>query len=639
MEYKYLKSSIKPEDLKTLTNEQKLVLCEELRDKILNVVSSNGGHLASNLGDVELCVALLTVFDFKKDRVVFDVGHQAYAYKLLTGRFDEFDTLRQKGGISGFPRRSESIYDSFDTGHSSTSVSAALGMKRGEDISGQDDGYVIAVIGDGALTGGLAYEALNDLGHSSKKLIVILNDNEMSIDKNVGGLAKHLSKIRVSKGYLSAKKNTEYFLNTHFPILGKPVVKAIVGIKDFLRFVLYHKKSPIFENLGLNYYGPVNGNNLAELTESIIAIKDIPDPVLLHITTKKGLGYKFAEEMPSNYHGVGSFDLKEGAKEDVSKSYTHLFGSLMCEFALKNPNVAAVCAAMSKGTGLERFASEYPERFFDTGIAEAHAVTMAAGMSVEGVVPVVAVYSTFLQRGYDEIIHDVCFMNNHVVFCLDRAGFIGADGHTHMGIYDLSYMNAMPNMTVFSPFTKNEFISVMKYSIETAEGPCTIRYPKGNVTDTEYEDISLFEPKCIADSGYDYVLVTFGRLTENCTKAHDILLNQGIRGKVIHILCVKPLNTDSLIKMIGNIENVFMAEEGILTGGIGSTFGIELHRHGYRGNYDIFAVENGIIRAATVNEQLADNRLDAESIAERIKTLLDNNKQYSSRAQMFVRKI
>ena len=450
MEYRYLNDDLTPDYLHTLNASDRKALCGELREKIISTVSKNGGHLASNLGCVELTVALLSVFNYKKDKIVFDVGHQSYSYKLLTGRFSRFDTLRQQGGISGFPRRSESPYDAFDTGHSSTSVSAALGMARARDLSGSDE-YVIAVIGDGAMTGGLAYEAINDLGHSGSRMIVILNDNEMSIDKNVGGMSRYLKNLRISSGYISAKRMTENFLVKNMPVIGKPITRFIIAIKNFFRFLINKQVPSMFEDLGLIYYGPIDGHDTESLIKALDAVKDLRHPVLLHVCTKKGKGYSFAENEPSSYHGVGPFDRETGVGKSSKLTYTSAFAGAMLEVAAKNKNVVGISAAMAQGTGMDKFANKFPTRFFDCGIAEEHAVTMAGGLSVSGYIPVVAIYSSFLQRAYDQIIHDVCFMNNHVVFAVDRSGFVGNDGHTHNGLYDITYLNSVPNMTLLSP--------------------------------------------------------------------------------------------------------------------------------------------------------------------------------------------
>ena len=625
MDYKILGTDLTPSYLQSLSREDRELLCAELRDKIIDTVSKNGGHLASNLGAVELTVSL-SVFDYTKDKIVFDVGHQSYSYKLLTGRYKEFHTLRQQGGISGFPRRSESPYDAFDTGHSSTSVSAALGMARARDIKGSDE-YVVAIIGDGAMTGGLAYEALNDLGHyKNTNMLVILNDNEMSIDKNVGGMSKYLKDLRISSGYLSAKKNTESFLNK-IPVLGKGIIALIMGIKRFFRFLIYRQTPSMFEDLGLRYYGPIDGHNTEELIKAFNSVKDLNVPVLMHIVTKKGKGYRFAEENPSDYHGVGPFDIETGVKKSNKLSYTGAFSGALVETATRNKNVVGICAAMAIGTGMDAFAYKFPSRFFDCGIAEEHCVTMAGGMAASGMIPVVAIYSSFLQRAYDQILHDVCYMNNHVVFGVDRAGFVGNDGHTHNGMHDISYLNSMPNMMILSPRDYSDLKICVDYAVNKVNGPVAIRYPRGASPYEEegplYRDCSeINKPHVVTDNGDDYVLITTGLFGKVCDKAQDILKSQGINGRVVCLTVLKPLNTSDIIDVIGKSRYVFTGEEGILTGGFGESLKLELTRAGYTGRVDNFAVEDQMIRAGTVEQQLKCAGLDAESIASRIAKII-----------------
>ncbi|MCQ2533138.1 MAG: 1-deoxy-D-xylulose-5-phosphate synthase [Clostridia bacterium] len=620
MEYKYLGQNLTSDKLKSLTNAERKVLCAEIRDKIIKTVASNGGHLASNLGTVELTVALLSVFDYEKDKFVFDVGHQSYSYKLLTGRYDRFDTLRTKDGISGFPRISESPYDSFDTGHSSTSVSAAAGIARAGVLNKQNYN-TIAVIGDGAMTGGLAYEAINDIGHAKTKMLIILNDNEMSIDKNVGGLSQHLSKIRLSGSYIHAKHSTEQFLNKHLPFFGKPIINFIVNVKDFLRFVIYRKRPTIFDDLGLKYYGPVDGHDTEGLINALNAVKDIDDPVLLHVCTKKGMGYSFAEKNPSNYHGVGPFDVNKGVEMSGKESFTSAFSKLLVEKAKHNDKIVAVCAAMSQGTGLDLFKDEFPNRFFDCGIAEEHAVTMAGGLSVSGLIPVVGIYSSFLQRAYDSIIHDVCFMNNHVIFAVDRAGFVGNDGHTHNGLFDMAYFNTMPNITIMAPCNYEELDFCFEYAINDCEGPVAIRYPRGSAKFNKsiysnYEMVA--RPHSIQKYGNDFVLISFGNMCDNALNAVNKLNDNGIKGELIHIAMVKPLPVDDLLVRLGTVKNVFTCEEGVLNGGIGETLQYQLLNKGYSGTVEVFAVEDSIVRAASQNEQFKMTGLDSDSLCNRI---------------------
>ena len=613
-----------PETLKAMKPEEREQLCLELRDKILNTVSSNGGHLASNLGAVELTVALLSVFDYKKDKIVFDVGHQAYSYKLLTGRFDRFNTLRQKDGISGFPRISESPYDAFDTGHSSTSISAAMGIARARDLEGKKYN-VVSVIGDGALTGGLAYEAINDLGHSKTRMIIILNDNEMSIDKNVGGLSKHLSKLRISSGYISAKQTTESFLKK-LGFVGRGLIKIILAIKDFFRFLLYRKTPSMFDDLGLNYYGPVDGHNMRDLIKAFDGAKEIKGPVLIHVITKKGKGYEPAETNPSDYHGVGPFNLETGVGASKT-SYTTVFANTMTELAAKNPKIVAISAAMTLGTGLDNFQMKYPARFFDCGIAEEHSVTMAGGLAVSGYIPVVAIYSSFLQRAYDEMITDCCFMDSHVVFAIDRAGFVGNDGHTHHGLLDISYLNSMVNMTVLSPRDYTDLKRCLTYAVETVKGPVAIRYPRGaspfeanGPLYTELEDIT--KPHVVCDYGNDFALISTGKICEEADLAMELLKEQGIMGKHINLTLIKPLPAKEIWDLLVGIKYVFSLEEGIISGGFGESLERELQILGFEKDVTVFGVRNPIVRAMTQKDQLKYCGLDGVTVASSIKSAL-----------------
>lgn len=624
MDYKFLGKDTSPEALKAMTPEERQELCSELRDKILNTVSANGGHLASNLGCVELTVALLSVFDYKQDKFVFDVGHQAYSYKLLTGRFDRFNTLRQKDGISGFPRITESPYDAFDTGHSSTSISAALGIARARDLEGKKFN-VVSIIGDGALTGGLAYEAINDLGHSKTRMIIILNDNEMSIDKNVGGLSKHLSQLRISSGYISAKQTTESFLRK-LGFIGRGLIKIILAIKDFFRFLLYRKKPSMFDDLGLNYYGPIDGHDMNALIKAFDGAKEIRGPVLIHVITKKGKGYEPAETNPSDYHGVGPFDLNTGVSSGKN-SYTTVFANTITELAVKNPKICAISAAMTLGTGLENYQMKFPGRFFDCGIAEEHSVTMAGGLAVSGFTPVVAIYSSFLQRAYDEMITDCCFMNNHVVFAIDRSGFVGNDGHTHHGLLDISYLNSMVNMTVFSPRDYTDLKRCLIYAVDKVKGPVAVRYPRGSSPFeaggplyTEPDDCIL--PHIVNDYGNDFAIVSTGRISEEADKALEILKEQGILGKHINVSMIKPMPAKEIWDMLVGIKFVFSLEEGIISGGFGEALEREMQILGFESDVTVFGVRNPIVRAMSQKEQLKYCGLDGETVASSIKSAL-----------------
>ena len=631
MDYKILSDSLSEEKIKSLSPEERQVLCAELRDKIINTVAVNGGHLASNLGVVELTVALLSVFDYRKDKIIWDVGHQSYSYKLLTGRYDRFDTLRQEGGISGFPRISESPYDTIDTGHSSTSVSAAVGLARARDLKGEDN-YVVAVIGDGSLNSGLAYEAINDIGQKKSRMLIILNDNEMSIDRNVGGLSRHLANIRVKSGYLSAKHSTEYFLKKEMPVLGKPIMKLMLAVKDFFRFIVYRKKPTIFEDLGLLYYGIVDGHDTEALIKNIDAVKDLPGPVLLHIVTQKGKGFKAAEDTPSDFHGVSGFDIETGKIPPSGKSFTSVFGNKMIELSAKDKKITVICAAMAQGTGLVDYSFKYPERFFDCGIAEEHCVTMAAGLALEGFKPVVAIYSTFMQRAYDEILHDICYMNLHVVFAMDRAGLVGNDGHTHHGLYDLSMFLSMPNMTVLAPRDYRSLQRALEYATTKADGPCSIRYPRGteavNTFDADldnhaeikddYSDVTL--PYTAFDKGSDYCIISVGNSYVDGQEAALILEKQGISGKHINLTMLRPLKEDVLNELTSGIRYVFTVEEGITEGGAGSyLFQLLSSKH----EVFNFGIDDPLIRAASQTRQKEIAGIDGKSLADKISKIIN----------------
>ncbi|MFA5727030.1 MAG: 1-deoxy-D-xylulose-5-phosphate synthase [Saccharofermentanaceae bacterium] len=619
MDYLYLTNDITPDKLAHMSNDERVRLCSELRDKILNTVSKNGGHLASNLGVVELTVALLSAFDYSKDKIVFDVGHQCYSYKLLTERLDQFDSLRQRDGISGFPRISESKYDAFDTGHSSTSISAALGIARANRLLNIND-YVIAVIGDGSFAGGLAFEALNDLGHSGTKMIIILNDNEMSIDKNVSAISKYLSKIRISRGYICAKRSTESFIKKNLPVFGKPLVKFIMAIKDFFRFLSYRRKPSFMDDLGIVYYGPIDGSNIKSMINAFEAIKVIDAPVLVHVCTKKGKGYEDAENNPSEYHSVSPFDLKVGVRPSNDLTFTKAFSESLLEVAKSNAKVVAISAAMAQGTGTREFANLYPDRFFDCGIAEGHCVTFASGLSTKGFIPVVAIYSSFLQRGFDEIIHDVCFMNNHVVFAVDRAGFVGNDGHTHNGLYDLAYFNLMPNMTIMSPRDAKDLNSCLKYAINNVEGPCAIRYSRdiARVSSCYDDYLDCIRPHVISNDGDDYAIISYGRVSFSVDEAVDRARADGVFGICINLSVVKPIEISSILNLINKVRDVFIVEEGVKSGSISQSIAIDLHESGFSGKTHILAIDKGIVRADSIQNQLKEASLDSLSIYKQI---------------------
>ena len=464
-----------PDDLQALSLKQMDELCGEIRDLIIKTVSDNGGHLASNLGVVELTVALHRVFHSADDKIVWDVGHQAYTHKILTGRRDRISTIRTKDGLSGYPNRAESSYDPFNTGHSSTSISAALGIASAKMISGQP-GHVIAVIGDGALTGGLAYEGLNNAGRFPKNLIVILNDNKMSISRNVGSMARYLAHIRTKPGYFRVKGNLETFVD-HIPLIGTPIHHFISKSKAALKQVLYD--NTIFEDMGFYYYGPFDGHNLKQLIDVLENAKNIDHPILLHVLTQKGKGYPFAEQNPGTFHAISSFDIETGKSESSGENFSSVFGTHICNLAARDDRICAITAAMQLGTCLTGFAKQFPTRFFDTGIAEEHAVTFAGGLAAGGMLPVFAVYSSFLQRGYDQIIHDVALQRVKVVFAIDRAGLVGEDGETHQGIFDAAFLNSVPGISVYAPAYYDELYFAFNQALYHCDGTAAVRYPRG----------------------------------------------------------------------------------------------------------------------------------------------------------------
>ena len=558
MDYKFLGKDTTPEFLKSLKPEERKQLCEELRDKILNTVSSNGGHLASNLGAIELTVALLSVFDYKQDKIVFDVGHQAYSYKLLTGRFDRFNTLRQKEGISGFPRITESPYDAFDTGHSSTSISAAMGIARARDLEGKKN-EVVAIIGDGALTGGMAFEALNHAGGLKSDMLVILNDNEKSISESVGALSSNLSDILSSAFYNNVREGTYDFLGKYVPFLKEFTQKTAEHIKGMVM------PGTLFEEFGFNYIGPIDGHNVLGLIDTLQNMKKLKGPQLLHIVTQKGRGYRPAEEDPTSYHGVPQFDLNDSLPKSKNKTYAQVFGQFLMKRAEEDPLMVAITPAMKEGSCMNEFADKYPERFFDVAIAEQHAVTLAAGMAIDGLHPIVCIYSTFLQRAYDQIIHDVALQNLPVVFAVDRAGIVGADGPTHQGQFDISFLRIVPNMTVMTPSCFSEMISMLSFACGS-KGPVAVRYPRGtehpvvlDVTPIEYGKGHLIR------TGEKIVLLNFGALLGYVQAAAEKL-----NATVVDMRFAKPIDED-LIFELAELNNILFVtiEDGSIIGGAG----------------------------------------------------------------------
>ena len=559
-----------PADVKKLSDEQLKQLAAEIRQLLIEVISHTGGHLAPNLGVVELTLALHKVFTTPQDKLVFDVGHQAYIHKIITGRREQFPTLRQYGGLSGFPKRCESEHDAFGTGHSSTSISAALGMAAARDLQGEDYN-VVAIIGDGSMTGGMAFEALNNAGTLHKKMVVVLNDNEMSISKNVGAMSDYLYHLRTGETYNKIKNDIEGWLkNMEF---GTDVLKAIRRLKGSVKYLMV--PTSIFEELGFTYLGPVDGHDIHGLIEVLQAAKKIDGPVMVHVLTKKGKGYKPAEESPNKFHGTGPFEIATGKKitnPAAPISYTEVFGKTITELADSDKKVVGLTAAMPDGTGLNIFAQAHPERFFDVGIAEQHAVTAAAGMAAAGMKPVTAIYSTFMQRAYDSILHDICMQKLHVTMCLDRAGLVGDDGYTHHGVFDYAYLRSIPNMTIMAPKDENELRHMLKTAL-SFNGPISVRYPRGSgvgvdITEPMHE-LPIGKAEVLRE-GKELCFWAIGSMVQSAVQAADKLKEQGIDAGVVNMRFAKPLDKELLIEHAKRYGKIVTLEEGVLAGGVGS---------------------------------------------------------------------
>lgn len=557
-----------PKDLKKLSILEKQKLAEEIRKYILEIVSENGGHLASNLGVVELTLALHTVFDFEKDKIVWDVGHQTYVHKILTGRREALKTLRKLNGIAGFPKTNESKYDFFNTGHSSTSISAALGMARARDLK-KENYSVLAVIGDGALTGGMALEALNDVGYSKTKMTIILNDNEMSISPNIGGLNMLLSKLRTKRMYTRTNVIMKKRIS-EIPVVGKPIVKIVQTIKRSIKQLIIPKM--FFEDIGFTYLGPVDGHNIEELQSILTLSKQIDNPVLIHVLTKKGKGYEIAEKNPDKFHATGPFDIQTGnAKKAKGKDYSKVFGDKLIELAEKNDKIVAITASMKDGTGLTEFSKKFPERFFDIGIAEQHALGLAAGMAIDGMIPVVPIYSSFYQRGYDQVIHDIALQNLPVVMCVDRAGIVGADGETHQGTLDMAFFRLVPNLTILAPKDFRELEDMLAFAVDLKK-PVVIRYPRGGEDKEPFEKHETIEEGKaeILKEGNDLSIVTIGKMVAKGMKIAKKLQDKGINAEVINARFLKPLDEQTIKKSIEKTKKVITIEDGTIINGLGT---------------------------------------------------------------------
>lgn len=619
--YKYLENIASPEDVKKLNSEQLAELCSELRDKIISTAALNGGHVASNLGCVELTVALHKSFNSPEDQIVWDVGHQCYSHKLLTGRYKDFSTLRKKGGITGFTNPKESEHDIFYSGHSSTSISAAYGLAKAKKIKGEK-GYVIAVIGDGSMTGGEAYEGLNNAYADADNLIIVINDNQMSISKNGSSLAANLAKIRSTKGYYRSKMRFEKVL-VHIPLVGKWMRRALIKSKYAVKGVLYH--STFFEDLGYAYLGPVDGHSLHRLGDIFEIAKLRGQATIVHVNTIKGKGYHPAEANPTLYHGVGSFDKFTGKVPPSKMNYSKVFSEAICSFAAKDKRICAVTAAMPSGTGLEDFSSRFRDRYFDVGIAEQHAVTFSAGLAKNGMIPVFAVYSTFLQRAYDQIIHDVSLQELKVIFAIDRAGFVGDDGQTHQGVFDIPMLISIPNIKIFAPASYEELNHMMYRAIYKEKCSVAIRYPRGgenilsDTIATEDSDYSVY----FDSDKKSKLIVTFGRIFSNAYETAKSVNAEGEGVSLLKLNTIKPISEEA-VEYAKQFSEIYFYEESMRAGGIGEHFSALLAASGFEGKFNLTAVNEEFVEPASVDEQLAMFGLDMNSMKRDIENSGEN---------------
>lgn len=610
----------KPNDIKRIPKRLYPALAEEIRAFLLDSVSKTGGHLASNLGVVELTIALHACLHFPEDKLIFDVGHQSYVHKLLTGRKNEFGTLRKSGGMCGFPKRKESECDCFGTGHSSTSLSAALGFAAARDLKNTNE-TIVAVIGDGALSGGMAYEALNNLAHLREKkrnLILILNDNKMSISENVGGMSQYLNDLRIHKSYGEFKENIENTLR-NIPGVGESVARTLKRSKDSIKQLFV--PGMLFENMGITYYGPVDGHNIHSLIHAVQQARDAEGPILIHVLTKKGKGYSVAENNPEKFHGMAPFDVTTGKplKPKSKDTYTDVFSQTLCRIAEKQENVVAVTAAMPSGTGLLPFKKAYPERFFDVGIAEEHGVTFAAGMAASGMKPVVAVYSSFLQRAYDQILHDVCIQKLPVFFCVDRSGLVGADGETHQGLFDISYLGHLPNMVVMAPKNRYEMEDMMQFAMEY-DGPIAMRYPRGTAycgLEEYRRPVSLGKCEELFE-GEDVVILSVGNMAEECEKAVCLLEEQEVSAGLVNVRFVRPFDEEEILRLAEKYPVMATVEENELTGGFGQMISSFLHAHDCDCSLISFGIPDCFVEHGSVDWQRKQAGIDAASMAKRI---------------------
>ena len=601
----------KTNDIKKLNVKEKYFLAQEIRDYLIDVVSHNGGHIASNLGVVELTIALESVFDPNKDKIIWDVGHQCYVHKILNGRRRELKGIRTLNGISGFPKTKESPTDCFNTGHSSTSISAAMGMATARDLKHKDYN-VIAVIGDGALTGGMAMEALNHVGYTQTKMIIILNDNEMSISRNVSGMNKLLTKLRSKKNYRKTNQKGRAIISK-IPIIGKAITKIVKKGKNAIKQVFL--PGMYFEEIGIKYLGPVDGHNISDLESIFSKAKDFDEPVLIHVLTKKGKGYLPAEENPSKFHGIGPFDKETGEVLKKSRSYSNVFGDTLIDLAKKNKKIVAITAAMRDGVGLTKFSLKYPTRFFDVGIAEQHALTFAAGLAKEGYIPFVSIYSSFYQRAYDQVIHDICMQNLPVVMCVDRAGLVGADGETHQGLYDLSFFNTIPNLTIMAPKNFTELSKMMKFA-STLEKPVVIRYPRGGESKIEMNTSPIKLGKGeIVQEGDDLTIITIGNMT---SRGVEVAKELNKSCEIINVRFLKPLDKDLIKTSLLKTGKAIVIEDGTIIGGLCSTIKDLIVEENLNVKSYYFAYPDRYIKHGSVPELEAKYHMDTDSVVKEV---------------------
>ena len=602
-----------PSDLKKLSIEQLESVCSEIRKILIDSVSKTGGHLASNLGTVELTVALHSVFNIPDDKLIWDVGHQSYTHKILTGRLENFDTLRQKDGISGFPKPSESSYDNFISGHSSTSVSVALGFATAMKMK-NDKHYSIAVIGDGAFTGGLAYEGMNNAGKSGTNLIVILNHNEMSISKNVGALSKYLTTLRTKQSYLKTKSRVEKVLDKT-PILGKPLKNIIRASKNIVKDMTIH--STMFEDLGFEFIGPIDGHNIAELSVAMNDAKAMNKPVFIQVNTVKGKGYAPAEDNPGQYHGIGKFEVETGNPDIVEgDSYSSEFGKELSAIAKKDDRICALTAAMKYGTGLQYFTSEHKDKFFDVGIAEQHAVTFSASLAINGLIPVFCVYSSFLQRSYDQLLHDASISGAHIVLGIDRAGIVGEDGETHQGLFDVAFMTTIPNVTLYSPYGYDEMKLCLNKAISYDTGIVGVRYPRGSqgIIPIDYiPNIDYYHN----NKNSDVLVITYGRIYSNILSAKKLLSKENIEFDVLKLIKIFPYNIE-IIDICKNYSTVIFFEEGMKNGSIAQKVCLDIYSSGFKGKFKVYCIDD-YVKQASVTSALKTVGLDVDTMVKKIK--------------------